>query len=362
MGTHNLSRRSLAAIGAVVVVAIGATLGLGISRAADRTGGAGTGGDGFCAEMTDAIGLYVGNPVTQMGMPVGEVTGVRSAGDHVQVTFDLRSGRDYPADVQAVTRSKSLLADRTLELVGNYSGGPTLRSGECIAGSRTHTPKSISEITGSASDFIENLTKSGTDDVGGTINGLDKALAGTAPDAENMFRHAAAASKNPDQFIADIGASIANMAPLTDNALRQWPQIMSILNQMPDVASLGTELFASVSKFDRGVGWTVATIYDIQRNYGSILWPLMHGPVTDLITLAAARAPDLQKLYGMVPSIATALRQQENAAGGLSVPYKAPGVSVSAAQCRALGAACSAEGRTGSVNLLNLILQKAATR
>ncbi|GAC68503.1 Mce family protein [Gordonia soli NBRC 108243] len=354
---------ALAAIGVVVIVAIGATLGLGMTGAADRTGGVSTtGGNGFCADMSDAVGLYVGNPVTQMGLQVGTVSRIDNAGDHVRITFDLDDGRAYPADVQAVTRSKSLLADRSLELVGNYTSGPTLEQGRCIDRKHSHTPKSISEVTGSASDFIKNLTDADSGDVGGTIAGLDKALAGTGPDAANMFRHAAAASADPDQFIADIGASIANMAPLTDNALRQWDQIMSILNQMPSIAGLGTELFGFVSKFDRGVGWTVATIYDIQRNYGSILWPLVHGPVKDLISLAAARAPDLQKLYGTVPAVSAALRQQTNAAGGLSVPYRAPGVQVSAAQCRALGPACSTTGRTNTVNLFSLIVQKAGVR
>jgi ABC-type transporter Mla subunit MlaD len=79
---------------------------------------------GYCADMPDSVGLYPGNPVTQMGYQVGLVKQVRPAGDHVEVTFSLDSGRRYPADVKAVTRSKSLLADRSLELVGNYDSGP----------------------------------------------------------------------------------------------------------------------------------------------------------------------------------------------------------------------------------------------
>ena len=31
----------------------------------------------FCAELADTIGLYVGNPVTQMGYPIGKVTSVQ---------------------------------------------------------------------------------------------------------------------------------------------------------------------------------------------------------------------------------------------------------------------------------------------
>jgi ABC-type transporter Mla subunit MlaD len=245
----------------------------------------------------------------------------------VRITFELDGGRSFPADVQAVTRSKSLLADRSLELVGNYAGGPTLAPGTCVKLDRTHTPKSISEITGSASDFIDALSVTDEDTVESAISGLDKALDGTGTNANSMMRQAAAAARNPEQVTADIGSSIMNMAPLTEDALAHWGEITSILNQMPSVARLGTTLFGDVARFDRGVGWLVATIYDIQRNYGDDLWPLMQGPVADVIHLAATRAPDLQQLYATVPSIASAMKQQE-ASGGLAVPYQAPTVSV----------------------------------
>ncbi|QTI70873.1 MlaD family protein [Gordonia polyisoprenivorans] len=351
-------RRGLVGLSIAAVIAVAATvLAVGVGSANSGDTGGSAGGDGFCADLPDAIGLYVGNPVTQMGYRVGKVTKIEAQGDHVRVTFSLDGGRSYPADVQAVTRSKSLLADRSVELVGNYRGGPVLTAGHCISKENSFTPKSISEITGSASDFLKSLSDNGSPDLQGSLDGIDKALAGTGNTANSMFEHASAAAKSPDDFVANIGSAIANMAPLTQNALQDWGSIMSILNQMPTVAAKGTTLFGDVSKFDVGVGWTVATVYDIQRNYGSIIWPIVQGPVKDLIALAAARAPDLQKLYAMVPSISAALNQQESA-GGLSVPYRAPGVALSAAQCSALRVSCDA-GRTTTMNLFTLLLDKA---
>lgn len=341
------AQRIVAVAAVVVTVGAGVTTAryVGVPTASAASAG---GGSGYCAQMTDSIGLYEGNPVTQMGYQLGTVSSIQPLGDHVKVSFELDGGRDLPADVQVVTRSKSLLADRSLELVGNYAGGPTLEPGACIALDRTHTPKSISEITGSASDFIEALSATDEDTVQGAISGLDKALAGTGENANAMMRQAAAAARNPEQVTADIGSSIMNMAPLTEDALAHWGEITSILNQMPSVARLGTDLFGDVARFDRGVGWLVAVIYDIQRNYGDDLWPLMHGGVADVIHLAATRAPDLHELYATVPSIAAVLDQQ-GSAGGLSVPYEAPTVSVG--------------GNTAAAaSVLDLILQTAGQR
>ncbi|MFI9411384.1 MlaD family protein [Nocardia gamkensis] len=317
------------------------------------------GGEGYCVDMPDAIGLYPGNPVTQMGFRVGAVSAVQQRGDHVRIEFELDGGRRYPADVQVVTRSKSLLADRSLELVGNYTAGPSLRPGDCVPRERAHTPKSISEIAGSAADFIDALSAAGDDSVQGSIAGLNTALDGTSAAMNSMLSHAAAAASSPDQVTADIGAAIMNMAPLTQDALRDWDRISSILDRMPQIAAQGTELFGYVARFDRGIGWLVAVIYDIQRRYGDQLWPLMHGPVADVISLAATRAPDLAQLYGSIPAVVTAVNYQQQSGGGISLPYRPPSVPIDPAVCDLLGPHCvQNEFAPGTVNLLSLIVRR----
>src|ERR1700723_3822109 len=77
----------------------------------------------FCAIMSDSVGLYAGNPVTQMGYRIGTVDSITPEDSSVEIRFTITENRPIPADVKAVTRSTSILADRSLELVGNYSSG-----------------------------------------------------------------------------------------------------------------------------------------------------------------------------------------------------------------------------------------------
>lgn len=335
-----MSKRT-ATLGAIAlaVVAIVAAACLLVIRGSDSRA---TGG--YCAQLPDAVGLYTGNPVTQMGYQVGRVSSVETSDGGARVSFELDGTRSYPAEVQVVSRSKSLLADRSLELVGNYRGGAKLTAGRCVTSDRTYTPASISEIAGSAADFIDSLVADGTVNLGQSISGLDQALQGVAGPANAMLTRAAGAARNPDRVVADIGSSIMNMAPLTDEALRSWSAIGSIVDQLPAVTRSAAELTPMVAKFDRGVGWLVAVLYDVQSNYGDEIWPMMHGPVTEMIRLGAARSPDLKKLYGTVPSIAAALRQQTQRSGGLSVPYRAPEIT----------------GLGDDLNLIDLILRRAA--
>ena len=354
-----ISGASLAAVGGIVAVVAG----VGASSAATNIEGA-KGGSGFCAVLTDAIGLYEGNPVTQMGYRVGVVDKITPQGSHVTVSFSLDAGRAYPADVQAVTRSKSLLADRSLELVGNYRSGPTLQKGKCISADRTYTPKSINEVAGSASDFLKGLSDNGGVDLQRALNGADRALAGTGAKAHSMFVNAAGAAGDPDGFTADIGASIRDMAPLTDDAVKNWKSIISIVKQAPSVADLGTKLFYDVKRFCDGIGWTVALVYDVWHKYGHELEPLILGEgVSGVHDLALASKGWKKDLSSLSPAIADALREQTSATGGLSVPYSAPSVKVTPQQCSLLGKACNqGSGKTSTVNLFSLVLQKAGVR
>lgn len=323
-------RIKLVAIAAAVGVVVAGVGTAGYVLAADV---APASASGYCADMPDAVGLYVGNPVTQMGYKVGKVSRIQPDGDHVVVSFELDSGRRYPVDVKAVTRSKSLLADRSLELVGNYSSGPELTPGTCISLQRSFTPKSISQIAGSAADFIDAMSpNNGKQSFRNAIAGFDTALHGQGGNANALLQHAAAAATSPEQLIADIGSSIMNMAPLSDEALQRWATIRSILDQLPGVAAAGIDLWPGVRKVAVGVGWTVATLYDIQRNYGDLLWPLMDGGVADIIHLAATRSKDIASLLDSIPSVAATLRQQAQGPGGLSVAYQPPTVQIAPGQ------------------------------
>jgi ABC-type transporter Mla subunit MlaD len=46
--------------------------------------------------MADAIGLYPGNPVTQMGYQIGKVTNVTPEAQDVRVEFALNEERTLP--------------------------------------------------------------------------------------------------------------------------------------------------------------------------------------------------------------------------------------------------------------------------
>lgn len=169
----------------------------------------------YCANMPDSIGLYPGNPVTQMGYQIGKVTKIAPAAASVQVNFTVTEHRPLPLDVKAIIRSNSILADRSLELVGNYESGPQLPNGGCIPLARSATPKSLSEVIGSATNFIKAISPEGSTNIGDLVNSLDQSIHGYGPNLNRLLTTSARVLDSPDQAISDIASIITNLAQLT---------------------------------------------------------------------------------------------------------------------------------------------------
>ncbi|BBX00048.1 hypothetical protein MMOR_09840 [Mycolicibacterium moriokaense] len=168
----------------------------------------------YCAIMPDSVGLYVGNPVTQMGFQIGEVTSIVPSPTSVRVDF-LVGDRSLPSDVKAVIRSTSILADRSLELVGNYGGGPQLEADTCIPLNRSATPKTLSEVIGSATTFLNAINPADSTNIGGTVAGIDELARDNGARMNQLLVRSSSLLDSPDRAISDIGSIVDNLAELT---------------------------------------------------------------------------------------------------------------------------------------------------
>ncbi|WP_235852798.1 MULTISPECIES: MCE family protein [Mycobacterium] len=118
----------------------------------------GTGDDPITvtAQFDSASGLYEGNVVAVLGMPVGKITKIIPRGGYVEVQFTVDRNVKVPADAQAVTVSTSILTDRQIELTPPYHGGPALENHDTIGLTRTKTPVEFSRVL----SVLDKVTKS----------------------------------------------------------------------------------------------------------------------------------------------------------------------------------------------------------
>ncbi len=184
----------------------------------------------YCAVLTDSVGLYVGNPVTQMGFPIGTVQSISPSPTSVQVDFSLTEDRRLPADVRAVVRSTSILADRALELVGNYDSGPALSPGRCVPLDRTMTPRSLSEVIGAANTFVNGINPETSSNIGDVIQQLDAAVADNGGDVNQILTVSSRLVDNPDAAISDMASIVGYLGSLTDTLVALRDPMKQILH------------------------------------------------------------------------------------------------------------------------------------
>lgn len=108
------------------------------------------------AQFDSAAGLYEGNTVAVLGMPVGKISRITPKGGYVEVEFTVDKDVAVPADAQAVTISNSILTDRQIELTPAYRDGPTLQNHDTIGLNRTKTPVEFARVL----DVLDKLSAS----------------------------------------------------------------------------------------------------------------------------------------------------------------------------------------------------------
>jgi virulence factor Mce-like protein len=222
----------------------------------------------YCAVMSDSVGLYVGNHVTQMGYPIGEIRRIEPQPSDVKVVFSLDGGRPVPEDVHAVTRSPSILADRALELVGNYAGGPKLQPAQCIPMSRTSTPLSIAQIIGSATDFVNQVNPEGSTNIADALKGIDQAMSGQGDRLNQLMSRSSQLLDNPDQAISQLGEITRNVAELTSMLRDNRADLKTIVTDLPSVAPTALESLQGAYEFDAPVAEVMTIVNDIETELG----------------------------------------------------------------------------------------------
>jgi len=166
-------RRLMIAAGVLALVLVASVLVVrGLSSIPDRH---------FAADFADTTGVYVGNDVTYLGVPIGKVTAIKPRGTTMRVELRVTDPEiKLPADAGAQILQSALLTDRHVELGPAYTGGPQLQAGAVIDAEHTRSPMNLNEVSTSIDDLVKalNQTAPGGADVGDLIHNAAVAFEG----------------------------------------------------------------------------------------------------------------------------------------------------------------------------------------
>lgn len=258
------------------------------------------------AQFDTAAGLYEGNVVAVLGMPVGKVKKVTPKGEYVEAEFTVDRGVKIPADVHAVTINTSILTARQIELTPAYTGGPVLADRTTIGLNRTRTPVAFDRVL----DMLDKVSKSlGGDGKGnGPLADVINAGADIADGNGEKIKSALSELSRALRLSSDRGevtgdqltTIITNLSSLMDAAarndakLRQFGSTTRRLSQMLADEDFGTG--RTGRKFNEIV--TQATSL-LQANRDNLKQSILNGDIA--ATTLVDKQRDLAELIDVLP-------------------------------------------------------------
>lgn len=250
------------------------------------------------AEFPSAPGLFVGNHVDVLGLPVGTITKVTPYPDHVEVVMSVRHSQKIPANATAVLMAPGVVNDRFVQLEPAYDGGPFLHTGDApIPESRTAIPLTTDAIVATLDNLVRAIgpTATGKGSAATALHQLADALRGNGSAIHQTITSASqllgALAKNGPGIAQSLQGADAIARTLADNDTL-YTQLTNDLGQATQaLAADSPQLGAALSSLQQTLGQVVAFISQNKTGIASI--------VTNLQQATAAVSADQSALVEM---------------------------------------------------------------
>lgn len=245
------------------------------------------------ARLSSSAGLYVGNHVDIVGVPVGTVTAITPHGSYVDVTMQLPDGTQVPRGVQAVLISPTVVSDRVVELTPAYTAGPVLASGAVIPLARTAVPVEIDDIFRSVDELAKALGPEGA-------NG-DGSLS-------TLVSRAASALGGNGATLHDTITALGDLLPALAAHRDQAAGLLTNLDQLTSAVAAHDQ---ALGRFTRDLGQASAMLADERSNIASALTALQTAFAGLAQFLDANRANLGSNVHNLVAVAQTLLAHQQ---------------------------------------------------
>ncbi|OBI40453.1 virulence factor Mce family protein [Mycobacterium sp. E796] len=178
-------------------------------------------------------GIFVGDEVRILGVPVGKIDKIEPQPQRVKISFWYDSKYRVPADAKAVILSPSLVTARAIQLTPAYTGGPVLQDNSIISQQRTAVPMEFDDFRRQLQKLTEMLQPTqpgGVSTLGAWANTAADNLRGQGPNIRDTLIKLSQAVSALGDHSHDIFGTVKSLSVLV-SALQQSTDLMVALNQ-----------------------------------------------------------------------------------------------------------------------------------
>ena len=183
--------------------------------------------------FANSNGVFVGDEVRILGIPVGEIERIEPEGERVKITFWYNDEYQVPADANAVILSPSLVPARAIQLTPAYTGGPVMGDDSVIPETRTAVPvewDDLREQLKKLTAALEPTEPGGTSTLGALVNTAADNVRGEGANIRQTIIAMSQALSIFGDHSNDVFSTVDNLSILV-SALQDSTAVIRQLNQ-----------------------------------------------------------------------------------------------------------------------------------
>jgi phospholipid/cholesterol/gamma-HCH transport system substrate-binding protein len=295
MKNSRIARIALAAVLAVVLIA-GVIVVNGASGTVGKTK--------IVGYFANSNGLFPGDNVWVLGVPVGKVETIEPQPDRAKITFYVEGKYQIPADAKAVILSPSLVSSRAIQLTPAYTGGPEMKNDTVIPQERTAVPVEFDDLRVQLKRLAETLqptTPGGVSTLGAFVHTAANNLRGQGVSIRDTIIKLSQAFSALGDHSKDLFSTIKNISILV-SALESSRDLMRELNG--NLASVT----GALSNGPNEVGNAITSINDVVGDVQSFVadnkesLSTTSDELAKITTTLNESIPDLKQLLHVAPN------------------------------------------------------------
>ncbi|HWC80462.1 MAG TPA: MCE family protein [Pseudonocardiaceae bacterium] len=302
------SRTTLAVVLGVLVLAAGAVV--LADGPAQKT---------ITAYFTQTPGLYSGDPVEILGVPVGKIDSISPEPGQVRVVLHYDASIDVPAAAQAAIISPTLVSGRFIQLTPPYTTGAILPADATLPLSRTVVPvewdATITQLTQLAKELGPDAGQV-TGAVGRVLDSAQANLDGEGEQINSTIRNAANAMTTLAAGGQDLFGTVDNLESVVNNLAQNDSAVQAFTQQLSQVSALLADNRAQLATVVRTFDNVAGVIQNFVRTETNPLSTSLTG-LTAVTTQLSDNRQALADVLQRAPTSVSNLNNDYDPTGGL---------------------------------------------
>lgn len=254
--------------------------------------------------FTSATGLYPGDDVRVVGVPIGSIESISPEADAVKITMRVQDDVKLPADARAIVIAPNIVSARFIQLTPAYKQGPVMKDGGSIGLDRTGVPVEWDEVKSQLNQLSQQLGPQAGQvqgPLGAFINQAADTFDGNGDSFRKALRELSQTAGRLGDSRTDLFGTVKNLQILIDALSRSNEQIVQFSGHL---ASVSQVLADSSAGLDNTLGALNQALSDIRGFLGENNQTLIGSinKLTDFTTLLTNQSDDIEQILHVLPN------------------------------------------------------------